>query len=758
MSVVLTALYLLAVTAVGISILGFVDELTLPEVLAGGVAAGTVLCAAASLAIGSIFGISVLAVFGGVVIVMALSLVAGLVAKHDLWVHFRRLITCVRNRDFAWKWVSLTLVLAVIFGFIFAHAIVDVNGNLSAGYPTVWADWEQHLSTQSAFVVGGNLFPHNSLYAGTPLYYPFLADFHAAELNELGLGPGASLALASWLMTVSLSILLVCVAVRLRAKFAAGILAVVVIFVGGGFGFTGALADSCATKQLQPVAVETATYTNSSDAQLGCSIGDVFTQPVAMSAALKGLPGLITHEPRAYDGLGVDQPACPVTSCSPDYFSAISNTQWYTPLLAWWLPQRPMAYGTAIFLLVVVIALAIRNSKTRQWPAAAVGAVLIGLLPWIHVHAFLALAMAAPFLLLWRRRREWIVLAGAGAVLAAPRLLMIAGGPHGSVFAGNAFPSVQVGWLSGVEQNSTPLGSAPLSSVISAPFRLLFSGDWWGFWLSNMGIVVPLLLATGVVLLGTLPVVALPVRSVAQRLISSLGRDVAIFALCLSVVFVAANIFVFQSWNWDNTKLFAYWYIGPALLIGSLVSNMWGTWWRFTLCALAYATVVLTGVIVVVGIPWASFNSRTFDTSRFHVADAAERRMAATLIAKTSPGAIFVTTRGADDTVETIAGRTTLMGYYGWLWSYGIDFGTPPHDRTDDVATILRGCQTIPTSQCKVWQLIKQYNVGYVEIDTASNPADSEGNSADPAWWSAQGLPVVASADNRTVYDVHNHG
>lgn len=754
MSVALTTLYLILVAGAGTCVLGFVDALTLPEALAGGVAAGTVISAAATLMIGSVFGMTVPAVFAGVLLIWALALLVGWLTKRDLLVHIRRLAACARERQFSWKWLSLTLVVSVLFGFIFAHAVVDANGTLSAGYPTVWADWEQHLSTQSAFVVGGNLFPHNSLYAGSPLLYPFLGDFHAAELNELGLGPGASLALGSWLMTVSLCILLVCVAIRLRAKFAAGVLAVAVIFVGGGLGFTGALADSCATQQLPSSAVQTATYTNSSDAQLGCSVGDVLTHPVAASAALHGLPGLITHEPRAYDGLAVDEPSCPVADCA-SYYSVVDNTQWYTPLLAWWLPQRPMAYGTAIFLLVVVIALSIRELVARQWPAAVVGAVLIGLLPWIHVHAFLALAMAGPFLLLWRRRLEWLVLAGGGAVLAAPRLIMIAAGPHGSTFAGNTFPCVQVGWLSNVNQSSC---SAPVTDVIFFPIKLFFNGDWWGFWLSNLGIVVPLLLIAGVVLLCAVPGFALPVRSKAQRVLSWFGRDAAIFALCLSAVFIAANIFVFQSWNWDNTKLFAYWYIGPAILIGSLVCNVWGKWWRNILACIGYATVVLTGVIVVVGIPWSSYKNGTFDTSRLPVADAAERQMAARIVAKTSTSAIFVTTRAPDDPVETLAGRTTLMGYYGWLWSYGIDFGTPPHDRTDDVATILRGCQTIAASQCQVWKLIKQYDVSYVEIDAASDPTDAEGNSADPVWWSEQGLPVVASAEDRVVYDVRHHG
>ena len=161
MSVVLAALYVMAAAAAGICVLGFVDALTLPEAIAGGVAAGTVLCAMATLLLGSIFGMSTGVVWAGVLVIFAVVAILGRLTKRDVFVHVRRLIGCVRRREFSWKWLSLALALTVVFGFIFAHAIVDSNGSLAAGYPTVWADWQQHLSTESAFVVGGNVLPHN---------------------------------------------------------------------------------------------------------------------------------------------------------------------------------------------------------------------------------------------------------------------------------------------------------------------------------------------------------------------------------------------------------------------------------------------------------------------------------------------------------------------------------------------------------------------------------------------------------------------
>ena len=47
-------------------------------------------------------------------------------------------------------------------------------------------------------------------------------------------------------------------------------------------------------------------------------------------------------------------------------------------------------------------------------------------------------------------------------------------------------------------------------------------------------------------------------------------------ALGALIIFAACNLVVFQSWNWDNTKLLVYWYLVIALLIGALAAH----WWR----------------------------------------------------------------------------------------------------------------------------------------------------------------------------------
>ena len=50
--------------------------------------------------------------------------------------------------------------------------------------------------------------------------------------------------------------------------------------------------------------------------------------------------------------------------------------------------------------------------------------------------------------------------------------------------------------------------------------------------------------------------------------------------------------------------------------------------------------------------------------------------------------AVLLTGGRPNDPLLTIAGRTAVMGYAGWLNSYGTDFGSRP----DDIHTMYAGC------------------------------------------------------------------
>ena len=126
---------------------------------------------------------------------------------------------------------AIAAVALVVFALLFSRAMFqDAGGDLVTGY---WIpDWAQHLITASSFSTAQNLPPQNPIMSGTPLYYPFLPDFTSGMLMRLGLGDGPALWLPQVILAVALVLLVVSLAERLGARRSAGVLAVIDLLPG----------------------------------------------------------------------------------------------------------------------------------------------------------------------------------------------------------------------------------------------------------------------------------------------------------------------------------------------------------------------------------------------------------------------------------------------------------------------------------------------------------------------------------------------
>lgn len=619
------------------------------------------------------------------------------------------------------------LAFAIVFALLFAHTMgFDGAGNLNAGFQTVWADWSQHLTTASSFAVGHNLPPQNPLFSGQDLRYPFLPDFQSATLVTLGASPALALALPGALLAMCIVLLVVSLAVRLHAGLVAGVIAAAVCLVGGGLGFTGILADACLHHGF--------TAAQCSWSGLAAHPGDI---PAIVGGTLHDLPGLVTAQPRAYDGL-----------LTPAEQQPLPNMQWYTPLFAWWLPQRSILYGFAGALAVLTLVLAAVRSPRREHVTFALAGALLGLMPLIHIHTLIAMAIVLALLAAQWPRRGWLVAAAVAVALALPRLVTLVAGPHGSPAFGNAFPTIEPGWMylgGGGDRPLLSVGS--LAGGVGGLLRALATPEYWGFWIANTAVALPLCV---VVLIA---VAARGVRgrvgSLARNVVALFPSDLLRVVLPFLAVFAIANLVVFQSWDWDNTKLLTYWYLGAALLLGTLVSRWRRRWWRGAAAVAMTATVVLTGVLVLLRLlPWTPAADAV--GGPYTSATAADVRLATDVAAATPAGAVFLTEGRPNDPVLTLGGRTAVMGYYGWLWSYGTDFGS----RYNDVRTMLEGCHSQPRSSCAVFALLQRYRVDFVAIDDRLNDPGVVDPQTDLAWWAAQGFAVTARSDHVTVYDV----
>jgi hypothetical protein len=121
-----------------------------------------------------------------------------------------------------------------------------------------------------------------------------------------------------------------------------------------------------------------------------------------------------------------------------------------------------------------------------------------------------------------------------------------------------------------------------------------------------------------------------------------------------------------------------------------------------------------------------------------------DRVLAAQVAARTPRNAVILTGGRPNDSLLTLAGRTAVMGYPGWLNSYGTDFGSRP----DDVKTIYGGCRG-DAADCPVAGLLRRYGVSFVEL----GGWERDQQSANDAWWAAH-YPVLVRAGDITVYDV----
>jgi hypothetical protein len=233
------------------------------------------------------------------------------------------------------------------------------------------------------------------------------------------------------------------------------------------------------------------------------------------------------------------------------------------------------------------------------------------------------------------------------------------------------------------------------------------------FWIKNTGLFWPLLL---VALLSPL---ALPKRS---RLL------VAPFVL----VFLAANIVKFQPWDWDNTKVLVFWYLGGAVAVSAVLVRMARMHPLGAVGAAAiWLTMVASGVLSLLQYLPPQGPSYTWFTAE-------EVQLAAQVRRLTPPKAVFVTGERPNNPIADLAGRAVLMSYPGWLWSYGINYA----QREADLSRIFAGgAQAVP--------LLHHYHADYVVI----GPDELSTWHANVDYFSAQ-FRLVLQTPNYQVFAV----
>jgi hypothetical protein len=378
------------------------------------------------------------------------------------------------------------------------------------------------------------------------------------------------------------------------------------------------------------------------------------------------------------------------------------NFQWLNPVLAYLVPQRSTLFGFSLALILLVVLWLAVQGGSRGRPFLFCG-VLAGFMPVFHVHAYgTVVALALFWALLFSRRVQWIAFFIPALAIGIPILRWMWPGANNS-FCGDG-PQllgycIELGWLSSLDWQRHGF--------------IWIGNDFVWFWIRNTSVFIPLLV-TGHVLHAWIP------------------TGFVKWFTPMWLWFLVPNVIILQPWDWDNTKFFIFWALLGSVVVGGVLARMLqrgpGT------AIAASALLVLLGLSGALDLARAS----DFSVSSVQFTDAGGLEVADWVRGHTSPTAVFAVADEHNNPIPTLAGRRVMIGYPGWLWTYGLpDFAA----KGMDLKRILGGDPSAP-------DLVRKYHVDYVMIGPQEIP-----RGASRAFWDEHGK-LVYDRQGYAVYQV----
>jgi hypothetical protein len=558
--------------------------------------------------------------------------------------------------------VTIFLLAIIIYWAVFWIGVVGLDelGNLRINSDSMWADWAAHLTMVNRMALGDKLILDQSPFViGYPFSYPFVANLISALLIKTGLSVIISMTLTSFAYCVFGTVLLYIFLKKIYNSAATAIVGTIIFYLGGGFGFT-----------LLP---------------------DDFTVDQGIWNFLTHLPHKYTHQPEL----------------SLHLLNVIEGA---------FAPQRAFTLGFPVTLIILIFLLTnIRRLKLMPIKSLFLSAmglgVVIGLMPLIHTHSFLALffILAAwsigSFFLFSDHTRKKLVLFW-GLLLATSLLISIP--IYYSFFAQNIhqeFIHWQPGWYASEDHIS-----------------------WLYFWWWNWGLTPILAILAGIKL----------IKESIKKHHDKNYEKLVIFAPFI-IIFVLINLIKFQPNIWDNTKLWIWSSVG----ISSLAAHyLVATWKNSYKKSPVIKHSIRIGLIIIFFISITSGLLDAFRAVNFklhsYVMYSAEELSLAEWVKKDTPiDSIWLTSDKHNHWLDNLSGRQALLGYRGWLWTHGY--------KSAQVEKDIHQMFSRPQSN---QHLFKQYDIDYVVIGPHAKKE-----------WQAQTqnfshLNLIKSSNNYQVYEL----
>ncbi|MFC1627303.1 hypothetical protein ACFL18_01950 [Patescibacteria group bacterium] len=321
----------------------------------------------------------------------------------------------------------------------------------------------------------------------------------------------------------------------------------------------------------------------------------------------------------------------------------VANIQWINMITSQVIPQRGFLLGFTI--AVVVYGLLWRYFSKGKVKALKIGGVITALLPLIHAHSFVVICWVGFWLMvidvynrvqpslvktrvniptlcrnLLRRLHPWVWFFAPIVIIGLPQLVYF----YNSSLSSSGFIRFKFGWMKYKDE----------------------SNFVW-FWLKNLG------LSLGLMILGFFMA----------------EKKLKWFSLPFWGLFVIANLWIFQPWEWDNTKLLTHWYL-IASVLGAITINKW---WKQKYKIAKGLVMIILGLTLLSG--WLDvLRMMQYKKRRIQFFGNDELKLAEWVKTSSEKDSVFLTSSNHDHWVPVLTGRQIVLGFKGWLWTYGMDY------------------------------------------------------------------------------------
>ncbi len=580
------------------------------------------------------------------------------------------------NGSYFWSFLKYAALICyflawLLYFFIFWSNSFVTNevGGISAQHINLWGDWAAHFTMGSAMAERGLILDSSPFLLDAPFSYPFVADMLSAILIRLNFNFFMAFILPSFLFSFLLVVTLFVFYKLLSKSGAIAILASIIFLLNGGSGFMYYFSDIAES----PNQIETA-----------------------------------LTPPRKY------------TNIEDKHY------RWISVINSMVIPQRAFTVGFPIALLLLTFIFKFSQEKESRWQMIVkkvskkitflkrfvpptptknstlffATAAILGVMPIIHTHSFLALFVILFFWMLadlvtsknWQNLKEksvsWLTFVGIVAVIALPLIkIFIQSNISGS------FIKWYPGWYAGNDY----------------PDETLLS-----FWFKNWTIV-PLLSFFGFVV---------------EIVQSKQKRATFLTYIPFFVLFVLVNLFLFQPFVWDNTKILVWASLGFSYLTAIFLLFLWKKHW------LLKPLVVLTLVFITFSGFLDTYRALLSKEQSFQMYSAEEIELVEWTKTNTSPDSIWMTGTYHNQWLFNLTGRQAVATYTGWLWTHGYDY----YDQERDIQLLYANPQYT--------DILDRYNVSYIVLGPFEK--DHFDSSSDLF---KEGYRAVKATPNYTIFE-----